>query len=1119
MRAPHGIGSSTFGRVSPFEVIPEREWIAANEVAFAVRDRYPVSPGHALVISRRVVPTWWDATDDERIGLMDLVGDVKLRLDAEHAPAGYNVGFNAGAAAGQTVPHLHVHVIPRYVDDVDDPRGGVRRVIPGLGNYLDPGERTLAPPRLVTPADQLLRSKLVSALNDPAFDRIDLVVSFVMRSGVNLVASHIDAALARGAQVRLLTTDYLAITDPAALAFFLDRVGEHPNGGRMQVRVFSDPKVSFHPKGYLFWSTTSARSVAIVGSSNMSRSALMTGVEWNVETERVGPFVVEFESIWSDPRATLPSAEWLDHYRASREAARVARSLPALPPGDESRAVAPWSVQREALTALEAARIDGQTAGMVVMATGLGKTWLAAFDATRPTFGRVLFVAHRDEILTQARDVFRLVRPGGTFTFFTGTARDSLGDVVFASVQSLSKHLAEFARDHFDYVVVDEFHHAAAPTYRRVIGHFRPKFLLGLTATPDRSDAADLLVLCDDNLIYECGLPTGVARGLLSPFAYRAIRDVADYAEIPWRNGRFDPEVLSQSLETIQRADQVLTEWQALGGASRRTLGFCCTITHAEFMAAHFRRNGVHAVAVHSGSGSAPRAESLERLETGALPVIFTVDLFNEGVDVPSVDVILMLRPTESRIVFFQQLGRGLRRAENKTRLDVLDLVGNHRSFLMKAQLLALLAGHEGRTAREAVDLLRHDLTELPDGCSIVVDTEAVELMEQLLGAARPVDRLVELIREWTAAHGRRPTALEAATALRRAIEIPGVSTWFEFLDGLDVLDDAERSALTIGREVFRYVERGSYTKSYKLVTLRCLLGRGQLRRGMNISELATYARWEIQSDARLAGDLDDTASAFADPQHPTDEEWQRYWRRNPVRALVGEGRARLDTGTFFRIEADRLLLDIGVPVPHGDTFDRMMDEIVEYRLHRYLMGKAARSGGEKRKLVAADSTPLDATFALESRDGRATAVVLQSAGGTRGSTTARNVDYLAGLDLLLERIVAAGITIEDALVDSSATQTLTIADRRLAPGEKLSYPISPAEVGDIVALRKSLLRSMASVGRDPGAKGGGNQRKALRLIISGVPMPAAQLAHYLSDGSKPSLASHLLAAEVAASP
>ena len=537
-----------------------------------------------------------------------------------------------------------------------------------------------------------------------------------------------------------------------------------------------------------------------------------------------------------------------------------------------------------------------------------------------------------------------------------------------------------------------------------------------------------------------------------------------------------------------------------MNGRARRTLGFCCTVSHAEFMASYFREHGVDAVAVHSGQGSAPRAESLERLENGQLPVIFAVDLLNEGVDVPSVDIVLMLRPTESRVVFFQQLGRGLRRSEGKQRLDVLDLVGNHRSFLMKATLLAQLSGYHGRREREAVDLLRRGLTELPAGCSIVVDVEVIELMDRLLGAAKPVDRLVELVRQWVESHGRRPTALEAATALRRSIELPAGTSWFEFLDGLNLLESDERAALGVGRDLFRYIERGNYTKSFKLVTLRYMLDRGELRSGMDLARLATFARWEIQRDARLDGDLQDVASAFRDPANPTDHEWQGYWRRNPIRALTAE-KSRADRGTFFTLQDNRLVLDLDVPDDMGDVFDRMADEMVGYRLHRYLRTAAARSAGEKRAVVDDDGSPLDATFTLESRSGLGAAVVLHSAGGTRNKPDARNVDYGAGLHLILGRRAQLGATIEDALVDSTKTRDLSASDRRLSPGDNQTYPLAPAEIGDPSALRKSLLRTMSKVGRDSDATGGGNARKTLRLVISGVAMPAANLAEALATG------------------
>ena len=391
-----------------------------------------------------------------------------------------------------------------------------------------------------------LHLEILRWLINPEVDQIDLAVSFIMKSGVNLVAGHLEAALQRGARVRIITTDYLSITDPDALTQLLD-LADRPGleDGQFQVKVFHDPKVSFHPKAYLFRSTTGAVAGGFVGSSNLSWSGIRSGVEWNLGVDHVGPLVESFERLWADPRCVLVDARWVTEYRLRRPPATVPRTPPpeaAVLVEPATQPVNPWPVQAQALEALEQARIQGFRRGLVVMATGLGKTLLAAFDSNRPDFRRVLFIAHREEILRQSRDAFRRVRPDGRFGFFLGADRDPEADVVFASIQTLHRHLNRFESDQFDYVVIDEFHHAAAPTYRRAIESFRPKFLLGLTATPDRLDGADLLALCGNNLVFECDLVEGIRQERLSPFHYWGIRDVADYAPIPWRNGRFDPD-------------------------------------------------------------------------------------------------------------------------------------------------------------------------------------------------------------------------------------------------------------------------------------------------------------------------------------------------------------------------------------------------------------------------------------------------------------------------------------------------------------------------------------------------------------------------------------------------
>ncbi|MCC5951135.1 MAG: DEAD/DEAH box helicase family protein, partial [Acidimicrobiia bacterium] len=844
--------------------------------------------------------------------------------------------------------------------------------------------------------------------------------------------------------------------------------------------------------------------MAFVGSSNLSRSGITSGVEWNIETRHLAGLTAEFESVWSDPRAIPLSSEWLARYdevrrervaltaqadRTDTEAATTEGELIAEVGAAEAEvAPQPWSVQADALAALEATRVDGHDAGLVVMATGLGKTWLAAFDSTRPEFRRVLFVAHRDEILKQARDVYRQIRPSGSLTMFTGSERHPNGEVVFASIQSLHRNLRSFGPEHFDYIVVDEFHHAVATTYRRVLAHFRPRFVLGLTATPNRADAADLLALCSDNLVYDCGLVEGVERGLLCPFTYRAIADVADYEHIPWRGGRFDPDELTQQLATVARAQQVLDEWRKLGGATRRALGFCCTIAHAEFMAEQFRHNGVSAVAVHSGRSSAPRAESLERLAGGEIDVVFTVDLFNEGVDVPSVDLVLLLRPTESPIVFFQQLGRGLRRDEGKERLDAVDLVGNHRSFLIKARLLAALAGRTNITDREAVAYLEtaHDdladgSTSLPDGCSILIDPEVIDLLKEMAGPAREQDRLLELARQWADDHGgRRPTALELALVWGKAFNLRTAGGWFGFLDRYGMLSPEESTAVATAGDFLHSIETGNYTKSYKLVTLAVLGRSGRLRSGMALRELATACRWEIMGDPALRADLSDATGSFADVTSPTSSEWQQYWRKNPIKALTTATRG---SSPWFTVTDDRLVPNFDVPQEVGATCDELVMEIVEYRLHRYLTQQKARRVGERRTFTR-DGQAIDAAFVVESSDGTPTSVLIESAGGTRGTDTARNLDYVAGVDLVLERLRDVGARVLDIYIDTSTTKDLAVADRRLdAAGE--SYPLDLGDVADLEGLRKALLRSMSQAGRSVDSSGGGNARKRTRFVIS----------------------------------
>jgi HKD family nuclease len=446
---------------------------------------------------------------------------------------------------------------------------------------------------------------------------IDLSVSFLMTSGLQLVLPHLEDLLARGGRLRLLTGDYLHVTEPDALRRIADL-----QGGRT-LHIFEAARIPFHPKAWMF-GFPGGDGALIVGSSNLSRAALTEGVEWNLRhfgPSDGAPLVAArtaFDALLARPEVRPLTPDWIERYeKRHRPPAPQASGAPEEP---TAAAPTPHEVQAEALEALTATRARGYGAGLVVLATRLGKTYLDAFDSQ--TARRVLFVAHREEILTQAMAAFRAVRPKARLGRYGNGATDADAEIVFASVQTLGRqtHLERFAADAFDYIVVDAFHHAAAATYRRIIDHFTPDFLLGLTATPDRSDGGDLLGLCEENLVYTCDLWSGIDRGLLSPFKYFGVPDPVEYAQIPWRSGKFDEAALTEAVATRARAENALDQLARRGG--EKTIGFCVSRRHADFMAVFATERGLRAVAVHSGESSAPRASALKALEAGDLDIL-----------------------------------------------------------------------------------------------------------------------------------------------------------------------------------------------------------------------------------------------------------------------------------------------------------------------------------------------------------------------------------------------------------------------------------------------------------------------------------------------------------------
>jgi superfamily II DNA or RNA helicase/diadenosine tetraphosphate (Ap4A) HIT family hydrolase/SOS-response transcriptional repressor LexA len=919
---------------SPFLSIPESQWVASNAYAFAIRDGFPVSPGHTLVIPRRLVATWFEATAEEQRALFELVDVVRHGLELELQPHGYNIGINVGQAAGQTVFHLHVHVIPRFTGDMADPRGGVRHVIPGKGNYLTGQAKPLATGGAKDPFIHHLEPLFSQAME------VAVLAAFVQDSGLEVLRESVDAALTRGARVRILTGDYLAITQADALRRLLDWMDEdtalqREGRGRFEARVVEVEKQgvpSFHPKSWRFLGPGLA--VAYVGSSNISRAALKTGIEWNLRVEkdrdpRAWQEVVEaFEGWWT--RASPLDAEWVERY-----ALRARKEGRALPPWDVEAEPTPprhepHALQRQALAALVHSRKEGRRRALVVLATGLGKTLLAALDveAFEKELGRaprVLFLAHRRELLVQAAETFRRQLPHVSFGWYVGRQSQLEGMAVFASVQKLSSRLGlQRLRkaEPFDYVVVDEVHHAHAPSYRALLECLSPSFLLGLTATPERADEGDVAGLFDDHLAWRSDLGEGIQAGLLAPFAYFGLKDDVRYENIPWRNRRFDPERLAQAVQTEARMQTLWRAWRE--HPASRSLVFCCSIAHAEYVRAWLTAQGVRAVAVYSAAGSADRVQALRQLSNGTLDAVCAVDLFNEGVDVPSIDRVVMLRPTESPVVFLQQLGRGLRKAAGKAQVTVIDFVGNHRVFLDRLRTLLSL-GPRAVSLREF--LVEDRVPELPPGCAVQVELEAKALLRDLLPGGDTV--IQRIYRELRAARGRRPSVGElyrldySPETLRRSH-----GSWFNFVETEKDLSEEEVRALAKGRDWFVELERTNMQKSFKMVLLEALLEADALEKGMPLSELARRSLALLKRSPELLRDLDNV-QALGTTGTPSDEKFLAYWKGNPIDAWTKEG-------LWFRREGDRLVPTLPIAPGASAAFKAMTRELVDYRLARY---------------------------------------------------------------------------------------------------------------------------------------------------------------------------------------
>lgn len=774
-------------------------------------------------------------------------------------------------------------------------------------------------------------------LNEEA-EHICWITAFAMASGVKLMLPSLKEAHERGATIQLLAGDYLSITQPDALEMLCEAL---PNA---EIRLYQTNGQSFHPKAYLYRHKEAQH--VIVGSSNLSKSALTTGIEWSLHTvdeETYEQATEEFLKVFYGANTVKVNALSIARYQKAYEAAN--QQMPIAHQWEEAEAeslmygasdssevifdpppvvLEPRPAQQMALEALQDTLEQGYDKAMAVLATGLGKTYLAAFFAQN--FKRVLFVAHRDEILEQAKKAFSHVHLNRTSGYYNSVEKRLDADMTFASIYTLSRphHLEKFAADAFDFIVIDEFHHAAAPTYHRLLNHFKPKFLLGITATPDRLDNKDVYAICDGNVAIEIHFIEAIAHQWLSPFHYYGVKDEIDYTQIRWVGTHYDEQQLvdQQLQETV--LEHVFQRWIEL--KQTRTIGFCSSVKQANYMAHYFRQQGVRALSLTGQNLREERLQARQELDAGTVDIIFTVDLFNEGVDIPKVDTLLFIRPTESIAIFTQQVGRGLRLADGKEKCVIIDFIGNYRNADRKLKML-------NPTMTNKADL--QAIQSIPETDIVLnLDLEVIDLLQEMIRKNQSYkQKIIAAFEEVKVELGRRPTYLELY--LQSGYEDLNVAkefkTYVQLLKDAGDLSTDELAAFEHTKELLIEIEKTAMTKSYKMVLLHVMLERGvrDWYKPITAKETAPeFATYLSQPTKRAIDNID------LKPQ-----KVESLLQRMPMTKWAASSKelADFDDTTFQ--------FNIAIDPAYEEIIYGWVKEICEFRLHRYFSRKAEKLG------------------------------------------------------------------------------------------------------------------------------------------------------------------------------
>lgn len=767
---------------------------------------------------------------------------------------------------------------------------------------------------------------------------IDIIVSFLMESGVKLLLQDLKEALNRGVKIRILTGNYLKITQPQALYLLKSELKD-----KVDLRFYNNPNKSFHPKAYMFHNPID--SEIYIGSSNISRGALTSSIEWNYRfLKSTAPndfkvFYDTFEDLFNN-HSLIITDEVLKDYSKQWTRPNIYKDIEKEESKEDNviNIFEPRGAQIEALYSLEKSREEGFDKGLVVAATGIGKTYLSAFDSAK--YNKILFVAHREEIIKQAAQSFKNVRNSDDIGFFYSNQKDTKNSFIFALVQTLGKeqYLNEeyFSKDYFDYIIVDEFHHAVSSNYKKIIDYFTPKFLLGLTATPERLDSKDVFALCDYNMVYEVRLKDAINKGWLVPFRYYGIYDeTVNYEDIDYKNGKYDDKQLEEALMLNKRGELILNHY--LKYNSKRAIGFCTSRHHAEYMAKVFNENNIPSAAVYSGEKgeySEERNIALSKLTSGELKVIFSVDMFNEGLDVPAIDMVMFLRPTQSPTIFLQQLGRGLRKFKDKKYLNVLDFIGNYK----KANLVPFLLSGKEYSASECKKNKQGDY-EFPEECIVDFDFKIIDIFKKQAEREMKVkDKVKEQFEIVSQMLGYRPSRVELFTYMDdevyqniRSKAMNPFSNYLEYIKENDKLTyDEEILYNSRGREFINMIETTSMSKTYKMPVLLAFYNDGDIK--MEILEDDIY-----KSFYNFYRKGSNKVDMLKDKGTREFETWDKkkyvsLANNNPIKFLLKTH------GEFFKEKEQCLiaLQDELKDIISNEAFKKHMKDSIDFRVESY---------------------------------------------------------------------------------------------------------------------------------------------------------------------------------------